>query len=119
MNQMDDGLPSIGKERNGTLNLGYIINHVFLLPKLPQEDDSGPEKDASLLIACEEALDSFKNYFHTAELRKWLVCKKMVQDMLMSRSPSGDLVLEEIERLLEAMSGGGNFQSTSPKTNMS
>lgn len=110
INQMDDRLPGTSEETNETSNLRYIINHVFLLPKLPQKDDSGPDKDSSLLVACEEAIDSFKSHFYNEELRKLLVCKKMMRDMLKLRSPSGDLVPEEIERILEAMNDGGNFQ---------
>lgn len=109
---MNGGLPALTEGKNEASNLEYIIKHVFLLPKLPQKNDSAPERDASLLIACEEALDSFKNYFHAAELRKWLICKKMVQDMLKSRGPSGAFRQEEIERLLGTIGDEGDFLSS-------
>jgi hypothetical protein len=37
-------------------SLYYIINHVFLLPKLPEKDDSDVEQESALIEECEAAL---------------------------------------------------------------
>ncbi len=41
-------------------DLDFIINHVFLPPKLPQKDDSDDTKNVYLLVKLREALESFQ-----------------------------------------------------------
>jgi hypothetical protein len=40
----------------------YMFHHVFLPPKLPQEDDYNPEHELALLDSVIQALERFKTY---------------------------------------------------------
>jgi hypothetical protein len=40
----------------------YIFHHVFLPPKLPQEDDYNPEYELALLDSVIQVLERFKTY---------------------------------------------------------
>ena len=87
--------------------LSYIINHVFLPPKLPQEDDSGVDKDFALIAECEAALNSFQAHFPSHECRRWAACTRMLRKMLELRDPSGDMVPGKVEATLKSMADQG------------
>lgn len=87
--------------------LPYIINHVFLPPKLLQEDDSGADKDSSLLVECEAALKSFQAHLPSHECPRWAACTRMLRNMLELRDPSGDMISGKVEATLESMADQG------------
>jgi hypothetical protein len=87
--------------------LPYIINHVFLPPKLPQEDDSGVDKDSALILECEAALKSFQAHLPSHECRRWAACTRMLRKMLELRDPSGDMIAGKVEETLESMADQG------------
>ena len=101
-----DGSANTVENMYETSNLQYLINHVFLPPKLPQKDDSSFENDISLLNACEEAIDRFIDHLQDSKRERLLVCQKIVQSMLKLREPSGDLSSKEIDEALEIMDDG-------------
>ena len=86
-----------------TQSLSYIINHVFLPPKLPQEDDSGVVEDSALIVECEAALESFQAHLPSHDCRRWAACIRMLRKMLELRDPSGDMISEKVEASLESM----------------
>ena len=88
-------------------DLTYIINHVFLPPKLPQKDDSDVAKDELLLKKLLAALESLKHHIPDTEHSKWNPCIKMVYVMLTLRSHSGGLVADRLEKALREMLDGG------------
>ena len=94
-------------------DLNYIINHVFLPPKLPQKDDSNAAKDSSLLEEVLTALKSFQAQIPEQERSEWIPCIKMVRNMLQIRGHFGGLVAEEVETTLMAMADGGTNWSAS------
>ena len=86
--------------------LSYIITHVFLPPKLPQEDDSDFENDSSLVDECCAALRSFQAHLEQ-EHGKWTNPILMVSRMLELRGPSGHMLPDEVDASLERMKKGG------------
>jgi hypothetical protein len=76
----------------------YIINHVFLPPKLPQKDDSKPENDHALTEECETALRSCQNYFPRQDHRRLAACTKTLKKMLELRDLNGDMISERLEK---------------------
>jgi hypothetical protein len=88
-------------------SLSCIINHVFLPPKLPQEDDSGVVKDSALIVECKAALEAFQAHLPSHECRRWAACIRMLRKMLELRDPSGDMISEKVEATLESMADQG------------
>ena len=87
--------------------LSYIIDHVFLPPKLPQRDDSNAAKDASLAEEVLIALKSLQSHILTKERSEWIHCIKMVGNMLQICDHFGGLVAKEVETKLREMVDGG------------
>ena len=104
---MSDEPASTGEGQMEISDLQYLINHVFLPPKLPQQDDSSFENDINLLVACEDAIDRFINHLQSSKHEKLLACRKMILKMHESRNPRGDLSPEKIDEVLKSMSDGG------------
>jgi hypothetical protein len=89
-------------------SLRYIINHVFLPPKLPQEDDSHVKNDYALIEECEGALRSFQAQISPNEHWRWAACTRMLSKMLEMRDVSGDTISGKIEESLGSMVDRGN-----------
>lgn len=87
--------------------LEYIINHVILPPKLPQEDDSNTDHDVHLLQKCQAALEAFQATLPPPERSDWIPCKEMVSSLLKMRSYGGDLIEEKVKVALEEIKSGG------------
>ena len=88
-------------------DLTYIINHVFLPPKLPQTDDSHAAKDELLIKELLAALKSLQHHIPETEHPKWIPCIKMVHTMLTLRNHSGGLVPDRLEKAFGEMLDGG------------
>ncbi|XMA11506.1 hypothetical protein WAI453_004297 [Rhynchosporium graminicola] len=84
-------------------DLEYIITHVFLPPKLPQKDDSNPDRDLALTEILKAALDSFQAQLPARERPRWVGLASMLSKMVELRDLSGDLLSEKIQSSLEAM----------------
>ena len=94
-------------------NLPYIINHVFLPPKLPQKDDSSPSRDAALAEALLEGLEAFHDLLPGPEQPQWSPLIRMIRQVLSMRDPRGGLATECVEDALEKMVGRGTHKITS------
>ena len=92
--------------------LDFIVNHVFLPPKLPQKDDSDATKSTSLIEELLTALRLFQAHVPKQERSEWIPCIKMVSSMLELRNPFGGLVTEKAESALRTMMDGGKIEST-------
>jgi hypothetical protein len=92
--------------------LTYVVNHVFLPPKLPRENDSNAAKDAALLESCLRALIRFQGYVPERERPEWTPIVEMVSKMLELREYDGGLSAEKVELTLEKMIDGGNKQNS-------
>jgi len=67
-------------------DLIYIINHLFLPPKLPQKDDSSPANTRALLSLVTNSVVGFLDVLHsqnidTGVLRRWRTLHKMLGSM--------------------------------------
>lgn len=87
--------------------MNYIIDHVFLPPKLPQKDDSDARKSASLIDELLAALRSLQLHISEQERSEWIPCIKMVGNMLELRDHLGGLVAENVQTSLKKMMDRG------------
>jgi hypothetical protein len=88
-------------------NLEYIVSHVFLPPRLPQEDDYDADKSAKLIEEVHKSLVEFLPYVPELEHSKWNVCVKMIDNMRVIHGASGGLSAECLENMLGSMSHDG------------
>src|SRR4051794_29926264 len=63
-------------------NLQYLINHIFLPPKLPQEDDRGYDTCDRLTRAVQDAVKSFSDHVSIVEKPLWDRAAKMMDALL-------------------------------------
>lgn len=84
-------------------DLLYLVNHVFLPPKLPQCDDSGDEQDLVVVQELESALRAYVAHVCPEQDSVWQACIAMVSSMRSFRDASGELVPSEVEGALEKM----------------
>lgn len=87
------GLLSV-KTRKG---LSYIINLVFLPPKLPQKDDSDDIKSASLIEELRALLRSLQTHIPELGCSELIPCIKMINNMLELRDHVRGLVAAKVK----------------------
>jgi hypothetical protein len=87
----------------------YIINHVFLPPKLPQKADGEDLEDVALLGECERAWEIFQSHFPLQDGPNWTGCSIMLKNMLELRDSSGVMIPGKVEEMLESMARQGTF----------
>lgn len=90
-------------------SLLYGISHIFLPPKLPQEDDADITEDLVLTKECKAALESFVVHLPPEDHSKWASCAKMLSTMLEIRDPCGRIIVENFKMSLEQMTSGGRL----------
>ncbi|QDS77180.1 hypothetical protein FKW77_001966 [Venturia effusa] len=74
-----------------TACLRYMIDHVFMPPKLPQKDDSAPEHDQALMEQVYQALKKFED--EGSHFQASLIpIIAMLENMIASRGPDGVLI---------------------------
>ena len=97
--------------------LDYIINHVFLPPKLPQRDDSDVTNSVCLIKQLLAALRSFQDHLPEQNRSKWTPCIKMVGNLLELQDHQGGLVATKVETMLGEMIDGGTNEPDSRDEN--
>ena len=90
-----------------TKELNYIINHVFLPPKLPQKDDCDVSKTNALIDMMLEASEVFQDHIPKHERSEWVPCIKMIRSMRELKDRSGNLMPKNVETALRTMLDGG------------
>lgn len=80
----------------------YLVHHVFLPPKLPQQDDGSIEMDHLLITLVSECLRDSKVVTDGAPGYECL--ENMVQDMLEIHDASGYISESRLRERLEALS---------------
>lgn len=98
-------MPSWSKDPGGSLF--YIIQHIFLPPRLPQKDDYSFENDIALLECLLDSLDDFKKSIPQDSQGRWKACTTLVQSLLDAREASGALDAAKIQDSLLNMTTGG------------
>ena len=91
------------------LALTYIINHVFLPPKLLQTDDHSPAMDAALMAQVLVSLKEFKACLPLEERSVWYTGIKMLSKMSGMRDNSGRLLIQESDEAFDEMAGEGTL----------
>jgi hypothetical protein len=87
----------------------YILNHVFLPPKLPQEDDTETDSDIALCHLVYQASREFVGFLSPPQQQQWSVVKTMLKALLKTTQVlDKDELAESISRLKE---GGESCQS--------
>lgn len=86
-----------------TIELNYIINHVFLPPKLPQKDDSDVSKTNALIDMMLKASESFQDRIPKHERSEWVPCIKMIRNMRELKDRSGNLIPKNVATALREM----------------
>jgi len=60
----------------------YILNHVFLPPELPQEDDTKTDRDIALCRSVYHASIDFTDFLSESQQQKWCIVKEMLKTLL-------------------------------------
>lgn len=81
----------------------YMFHHVFLPPKLPQEDDFDPEHDLALLDSVIHALERFKTYEREQQNRIFAFAIEMLSRLKSQAGIHGDVnegkLLQNLQKL--------------------
>lgn len=89
--------------------LDYIINHVFLPPKLPHKDDNGVEETNALIEMVLAATNLLQDHLPEQERSEWIPCMKMMRNMLELKNKSGHLIAKKLQTALRKMVDGGTI----------
>jgi hypothetical protein len=89
-------------------SLTFIINHVFLPPKLPSSSDCTPEHEASLLRVFKDCAETFAHRLErqTNSCRAWDVVIRMLASMV-DLHDRGIVEKDVLEKQLANMKAGG------------
>ena len=80
--------------------LRYVLNHVFLPPKLPQKDDYNADHDAALCRFAYDASLEFATFLSQSQQGQWSIVIQMIKNLLEStRSLDKDVVATNISHL--------------------
>jgi len=60
----------------------YTLNHVFLPPKLPQEDDTKADRDVALCRFVYHASGEFTDFLSQPQQQQWSIVRKMLKTLL-------------------------------------
>ena len=60
----------------------YTLNHVFLPPKLPQEDDAKASRDVALCRFVYNASCKFTNFLSQLQQQQWSIVSQMLKTLL-------------------------------------
>lgn len=93
-------MPSMSSQKMRSEASLYLVHHIFLPPKLPQEDDYKPEYELMLLEKCVEALQQFKVYVSDSEADSIAAAVTMVTRLAHICGPNGDVDEKEFRNAL-------------------
>jgi hypothetical protein len=63
-------------------DLLYMLNHVFLPPKLPQADDTNRDRDIALCRLVHDASLEFAGFLSQPQQQQWSIVNKMLRTQL-------------------------------------
>ena len=84
----------------------YTLNHVFLPPKLPQEDDTRADRDVALCRFVYYASQEFTDFLSQTQQQQWSIVHQMLKTLLETTQVlDKDVLVKNILRL----GNGGQF----------
>lgn len=90
-------------------NLQYIVDHVFLPPKLPRKEDSSWERCVDLTTTVLDALKEFGALQPLIEQPIWVAMAQMIHRLQASAASEGAMSSHKIERMLLDLFDGGKI----------
>ena len=87
--------------------LMFLIHHVFLPPKLPQQDDSTPSLDRFLIEVVQNAVQEFTKVMPSDYTAKDDILMA-IQSLLDVLTPGGSVDEKQLIQLLERMAASDN-----------
>ena len=84
-----------------------MLNHVFLPPKLPQEDDNDDSVDRDIML-CRFVYDAslqFANFLSEDQQLQWSIVSEMLKKLKTTRLLEKDILIDNILCLVD----GGQF----------
>ena len=86
----------------------YVVNHVFLPPKLPQKDDKDTNTDRDIVLCrlVSSASREFATFLPQPQQKRWSIVTEMLKNLLDSTGPlDKDVLVTKISHLGD----GGQF----------
>jgi hypothetical protein len=79
--------------------LHYVVDHVFLPPKLPQKDDSSDSNDATLCDMVYQVAKAYRNVLPARTQRRWTPILEMLYNIhtLHQSSLSDDRIISAMQ----------------------
>lgn len=90
--------------------LRYVFNHLFLPPKLPQEDDSSRRCDDELTAELLGAITAFKLVIPEVDQPRWEVIHKMITSFRNCKNRAGDTSFDKVYSDVLCMDVGGKSE---------
>jgi len=89
-------------------SLAFVINHVFLPPKLPSESDCTPEHEVSLIRVFKDCAETFAGRFEPQSNSRaaWDVTRRMLASMALLHD-RGTIEEDPVNRQIAKMMIGG------------
>lgn len=87
-------------------DLVYILNHVFIPPRLPQEDDHDDNHDIALCRVICDASQRFAGFLSQPQRGLWSTVDQMLQKVLRTTEVLGKDIL--VDNIL-SLGDGGQF----------
>jgi len=94
------------------LPLEYIVNHVFLPPKLPQLNDTTPDVEVALTKLFRDTLNSFIGLLPEDDQDDWIKLPPMLS-ILLDNGNLGSPIRNLDKKLDEMVEGGASFDCQS------
>lgn len=93
--------------------LKYIINHAFLPPRLPQEDDYNAKYSKVLIETCQTRLKEFVLQAPAEHRQEWVSITLLLRNMLAVIDGSGKLIRQKLTDVIMKMYIKGKILSIS------
>lgn len=84
-------------------DISYLLNHVFLPPKLPQRDDNDKDTDRNVALCrlVSDASREFSKFLPQSQQRQWSTVSRMVRNLLeATRVLDKDVLVTNISTLV-------------------
>lgn len=88
----------------------YMFHHIFLPPKLAQDDDANPniaDLENDILHGVFDSLASFSGLVPDSTVSSIRTCQNMVASVIQTRFPGGEIADEALQTMLTRMKVGG------------